>query len=223
MENCICCDKKLGFLSGSNKLAENDINLICDKCFYKFKTKLNIFERTVSMKQLELNKKDLVDAVLAAQFNRSATKHILSFIDKQEKSITEMLADKNFLQLESRDWVEPKMPKFEDRQNHMVTTGHGFHGYDIIKYCGIVSASVFFSTGLTDASALFGDLFETQAAGLSERLEGARRKTLNTLIARSVKLGGNAVVNIKYESVVLDNNMMGVVADGNSVIIEKTD
>lgn len=42
---CICCRKKLGLITGSNKIDENDSKLVCDKCYRIFSTILNIVKK----------------------------------------------------------------------------------------------------------------------------------------------------------------------------------
>lgn len=43
---------------------------------------------------------------------------------------------------------------------------------------------------------------------------------MRKLIEKSVSVGGNAVIGVDFDYIVFGNNMIGVVANGTSVIIE---
>ena len=107
-------------------------------------------------------------------------------------------------------------------KSHMLTTGFNFEGYSIKMYKGVTSGQVVLGTGfLSEFTAEFADFFGVNSNRFADKLESAKNAAVQRLINKSVSLGGNAIIGLDFDYIVFSNNMIGVVANGTSVIIEK--
>lgn len=107
-------------------------------------------------------------------------------------------------------------------KHHMVTTGFQFEGYEIVSYLGIVAGEVVLGTGfLSEFTSSFADFFGVQSGMFEEKLETARHAAMDKLIKKSAVLGGNAVIGIDIDYNMFSNNVIGVIANGTSVVIRK--
>lgn len=107
-------------------------------------------------------------------------------------------------------------------KSHMLTTGFSFEGYTIKMYKGVTSGQVVLGTGfLSEFTAEFADFFGVGSNKFADKLESAKNAAIQRLINKSVSLGGNAIIGLDFDYIVFANNMIGVVANGTSVIIEK--
>ena len=106
-------------------------------------------------------------------------------------------------------------------KSHMLTTGYSFERYEILDYKGIISGQVVLGIGfLSEFTASLSDFFGTESKAFSDKLEEAKDAAMRKLIEKSVSVGGNAVIGVDFDYIVFGNNMIGVVANGTSVIIE---
>lgn len=107
-------------------------------------------------------------------------------------------------------------------QSHMLTTGFNFEGYSIKMYKGVTSGQVVLGTGfLSEFTAEFADFFGVSSNKFADKLESAKNAAVQRLINKSVSLGGNAIIGLDFDYIVFATNMIGVIANGTSVIIEK--
>lgn len=107
---------------------------------------------------------------------------------------------------------------------HILTTGYEVSGYKIVDYKGVISGQIVLGTGfLSEFSASVADLFGSQSGLFSDKLEKAKNIAMNKLIEKSIEKGGNAVIGVDFDYITFANNMLGVVANGTSVIIEKNE
>lgn len=107
-------------------------------------------------------------------------------------------------------------------KSHMLTTGYNFEGYKIVDYKGVISEQVVLGTGfLSEFSSSFSDFFGTEANGFSNKLERAKEAAQERLIEKSVLAGGNAIIGVDFDYIMFSNNMIGVIINGTSVMIEE--
>ena len=52
-------------------------------------------------------------------------------------------------------------------------------------------------------------------------MEKAKEAALDKMIKNSVEAGGNAIIGVDFDYITFAYNMIGVVASGTSVVIEK--
>lgn len=105
---------------------------------------------------------------------------------------------------------------------HMLTTGYNFDKYEIVDYKGVISGQVVLGTGfLSEFTASFSDFFGVKANLFSNKLEKAKDAAMERLIEKSLSIGGNAIIGVDFDYIMFQCNMIGVVANGTSVIVEK--
>lgn len=110
----------------------------------------------------------------------------------------------------------------EEISQHMLTSGYNFEGYKIVKYINIVSGQTVIETGfINEFKANVSDTFGMESNTFSNRLENAKQSALNKLISKSISIGGNALIGVDFDYITFSNNMIGVSANGTSVLIEK--
>lgn len=108
-------------------------------------------------------------------------------------------------------------------KSHMLTTGYSFERYEIVDYKGIISGQVVLGTGfLSELTASFSDFFGTESNAFSDKLEKAKDAAMEKLIEKSISVGGNGIIGVDFDYIMFGNNMVGVIANGTSVIIEAT-
>ncbi len=108
-------------------------------------------------------------------------------------------------------------------RSHMITTGYCFDDYRIIEYKGVISGQVVLGTGfLSEFASSLSDFFGTEANYFSDKLERAKDAAIQRLIKKSISLGSNAIIGIDFDYIMFANNMIGVVANGTSVVVEKS-
>jgi uncharacterized protein YbjQ (UPF0145 family) len=106
----------------------------------------------------------------------------------------------------------------------LITTSTNLEGYRIVKQLGLVrgitvrSRSVFgnIAGGLM---SLFGGRNEIY----TELCEKAREEALNLMIQNGQSLGGNAIINMRYDANEVMQGLTEVLAYGTAVVVEKVD
>lgn len=107
-------------------------------------------------------------------------------------------------------------------ESQFLTTGYDFSGYKIIKYIGVISGEVVLGTGfLSEFSASFSDLFGAESSAFADKWETAKDAAIKKLTLKSAEKGGNAIIGIDFDYLTFASNMVGVVVNGTSVMIEK--
>lgn len=110
----------------------------------------------------------------------------------------------------------------EDINNYMSTSGFNFEGYVIKKYCRIVNGYVVLETGfLSEFAASFNDMFEEESNAFANKMQIAQEAAMKKMIRQSILSGGNAVIGVNFSYVKFSSNMIGVAANGTSVMIEQ--
>ena len=107
-------------------------------------------------------------------------------------------------------------------ESQMLTTGYDFSGYKIVGYVGVISGEVVLGTGfLSEFSASFSDLFGAESGAFADKLETAKDASIKKLTLKSAEKGGNAIIGVDFDYITFASNMIGVVANGTSVVIER--
>lgn len=204
---CEKCGKKVGVFSCGLDLKEGRI--ICNECASPIRDELSSI--LYSVNGLEV-------------FNELKT----SIIEKSEKlydekirkDIERIINEKNNTSNLS-SYEESKKDK-EFIEDYMLTTGYEFSGYKITKYIGVISGQVVLGTGfLSEFTASFADFFGVQSDKFATKLEEAKNAAVEKLIIKSAEKGGNAIIGVDFDYITFHSNMIGVVANGTSVVVEK--
>ena len=104
-----------------------------------------------------------------------------------------------------------------------VTTTPSIEGRRIVDYRGIVFGEVVSGVDFVrDLAASFTNFFGGRSGGYEEELVTARQNALNEMAQRAASAGANAVVgvDVDYEVLGADGNMLMVTVSGTAVVVE---
>jgi len=104
----------------------------------------------------------------------------------------------------------------------LITTSTSLEGYKVTKQLGLVR-------GITVRSrSIFGNIaggFLTIFGGknsiYTELCERSREEALQLMIQHARELGGNAIINMRYDANEVMNGLTEVLAYGTAVVVEK--
>ena len=74
---------------------------------------------------------------------------------------------------------------------------------------------------LSEFTASFADFFGAQSNAFADKLETAKKAAMEKMILKADALGANAIIGVDFDYITFHGNMIGVVANGTSVLIEK--
>jgi len=202
---CEQCGKKIGVFSNSPFKLSDD-RVLCFECASKIWYSL-----------------DNLYYLDEEEFNSSKDNILKICRESYKEEITEVIEKKIEYIYNKKISNMPKKQK-SLIENYMLTTGYEFSGYKITKYNGIVSGQSVLGTGfLSEFTASFADFFGEESNKFANKLEMAKNAALERLVCESNKKGSNAIIGVDFDYITFHNNMIGVVANGTSVVIEKTE
>ena len=105
----------------------------------------------------------------------------------------------------------------------IITTTPNIDGHEIIEYKGVVAGEVITGINfLKDFGASFRNVFGGRSAGYEDELIKAREAAVAEMQQRAAALAANAIVgvDIDYEALGAENNMLMVTASGTAVVIQ---
>ena len=204
---CAKCGKKVGVFSCGLDLKESRV--ICNECASPIRDELSSL--LYSANGLEV-------------FNELKN----SILEKSEKIYDEVIK-KDIENIINEKYDSSHLSSHEEArirkeflENYMITTGYEFNGYKIIKYNGVISGQVVLGTGfLSEFTASFADFFGEESNKFADKLETAKNAAVEKLIIKSTDKGGNAIIGVDFDYITFHGNMIGVVANGTSVVIEE--
>lgn len=107
---------------------------------------------------------------------------------------------------------------------HMITSGYNFEGYRIKKYLGIVCGECVLGTGFSSSlNASFADFLGIESSSYNNKLQSARKLAESRAIMQSISKGGNALIGVDIDYVNFSADVIGVIYNGTSVVVEKID
>lgn len=102
------------------------------------------------------------------------------------------------------------------------TSGYNFEGYRISEYLGFCSGECALGTGfLSSLSAGIADFLGSNSTQYEQKLLKAKSMALSAIKEQAQKQGANAIIGLDIDYVTFSADIMGVVATGTSVKIEK--
>lgn len=204
---CEKCEKKVGFFATQIEL--DDAHVMCSDCSAPIMDDLHTLIHSTHDSDSFNNLKEIVLKKCSDHYTEDIQNQIAKLIDHTYKYSA-------FRHIEE----EKKEKDFID--NYKLTTGYEFSGYEIKEYLGVFSGQVVLGTGfLSEFSASFADFFGEESNRFAEKLETAKNAATKKLILKSHEKGGNALIGIDFDYINFYGNMIGVIANGTSVIIEK--
>lgn len=99
-------------------------------------------------------------------------------------------------------------------------------GRSVRRYLGVIGSEVILgANALRDVYALFTDVFGGRSGRLEEVFDKARKEALDSLAGKARKLGADAVLNLRFNYLVLgkDNGMMMVAVTGTAARMADSD
>jgi uncharacterized protein YbjQ (UPF0145 family) len=106
----------------------------------------------------------------------------------------------------------------------IVTTTPTVEGYSITEYKGLVVGEVISGVDfIKDIAAGFTNFFGGRSGSYEEELVNARDAAISEMVGRAQQWGANAVVGVDldYEVLGSENNMLMVTVSGTAVVIGK--
>lgn len=104
----------------------------------------------------------------------------------------------------------------------LISSGYDFEGYKIQKYLGFLSGETALGTGfLSEYTASFSDFFGIESNSFSNKLRQAKSASIRKLKQLVHDIGGNAIIGVDIDYHTFTGNMIGVIASGTAVIVEK--
>lgn len=212
-KTCLKCGEKIGVFS-SQTLKLGDTFVLCAKCSEPIKNCIYDLYYANNEDEFRAKKKIII--------NKAKTIYDDSIVNEMEKGIDSEIY-KNMKSVFEIITPEEKQRNMEMKiKSHMMTTGFDFCGYKITKYLGVISGQVVLGTGfISDFTAYFADFFGEKSNRFSYKLEDAKDAAVFKMVEESEKRGGNGIIGVDFDYIVFSKDMIGVIANGTCVIIEK--
>lgn len=230
MSECFCCGKKIGILSSLKSLDGNPEKGLCPNCYNLATEDFDIFKNDIYLDKTMI--RILINRVVSvkqkieeAKLTDDGKTYMLDYVEQtKQETLTKMQEEfgpevvkqtLDELNLDEDNSYASKLCR------HMLTTGMNFEGYKIKQYKGLVSGSLVLGTGfLSEFTSDISDFFGSESSLFGEKIETAKTNVLNKLIKASVDRGGNGLIAITFDYMMFKNNMIGVSANGTSVLLE---
>lgn len=222
MGNCVNCGKSLTFLNETYPLWDGTNERLCYKCRNKISS---FIDGNTAAADFEADKHHFIEIGFTSQgleylrnyYEYTEGKGAWSLQEKKEQ---EYIREKNLKDKE----VENRLNSLRnyDYDNHLMTTGYNFDGYVIRQYLRVISGEVVMGTGfLSELNASFSDFFGVESDRFAGKLSEAKQAAIRKLIGQSLAHGGNAIIGVDFDYINFSSNMIGVVANGTCVVVEK--
>lgn len=212
MAKCINCDSKIGFNSVGYYL-HGDV-CICDTCYDNIKS-FSVKQRYATYQEFLDGYKKINDELEELQYTQETVDYINEYLQILGRKVLEkeviIANNKKSIQITPSDIHTQK-----------VTSGFNFEGYKIVEYIDIVGGEAVLGTGfLSEWDASISDVTGTMSPKFMEKLETAKEYAMLNIKVNALSLGANAIIGITFNYVTFANNMIGVIANGTAVRIEK--
>ena len=217
MANCAICGKKIGFMETPTKEFDDPKGRgVCYECHKDF-----LYKIVPDFKDLVSRHKELseIKSILTHQYTSTdeGAEYLEGYIDSKIDELVELNKNKKVeLEVDVQEKLKAKV------NEQMITTGYNFEGYRILEYKGVVSGETVIGTGfLSELFASSSDLFGMESNSFSGKMRKVKESALVKLKAQSVQSGGNAIIGVDFDYINFSNNMIGVSANGTSVVVKK--
>ena len=239
---CVNCKKKVGLIVREAPLELGDDKIFCAECAESLRPMLRKWHDALTG-NLDYNEIQTVKEQILQNCQKIYSKNAVEAIEKKLDKIYQderkhyigksssvkytqqpSKSEQQRLSENESDYQRTveKIAQIEKARNQILTTGYNFEGYNIVKYIGIISGETVLGAGfLSEFSASFSDILGDESSAFTDKLEAAKNTALDKLSVKSMEKGGNAIIGIDFDYITFSNNMIGVVANGTSVVIEK--
>lgn len=222
-KNCLCCQRSISFFTGENFILENSEYVYCDKCFNRFAIPIGMMKYKEDSIGVTEAYQDFLQKIHSTQIPNEVLPVILAEAQNLYNLCLEKCQAINPEKYD-QDQEEIRLKMEANRLLHemQLTTGYNFEGYRITKYLGILSGGVVQGTGfLSELSADVNDLFGTESNTFAEKMMKCREAALEKLKKEAHLKQANAIIGVTFDTMTFRNNMIGILATGTAVVIEK--
>lgn len=214
MAECCVCNKKIGFFGGFILQTKFNKYMVCNVCS--------------DMIWNGLKKNDINTYIALRKFYPTMNADVKEYIDDKwasaGRSTENIEAEIAAHEKAEREERENATRLSEIKSSMLLTTGYNFECYNISEYVGVISGESVLGTGfLSELSASSSDFFGVQSLSFSKKLKLAKDIATDQLKDECIKKGGNAIIGVDFDYLTFRNNMIGVIANGTAVIIEKSE
>lgn len=202
MANCCFCGNIVNVMYGVTPLsADHQSYILCSTC--------------------ETARKNIENLAPTAKEN---VRYLSSFLPKitdpiVRESLSALLIDPE----EQARLLEEARKQREEKINAIiVTSGFNFEGWKILDYLGFISTEVAMGMGYFKAIAAgFSNMLGIESSGLRNKLADAKTLVLNQLRIDAYERGANAIIGIDIDYTMFGDSIVGVIASGTAVRVEK--
>lgn len=218
-EYCVKCKRKIGIWEDAAVYLDGQ-KPMCIQCAQPIE---KIFENIYKCNLDELNsRKEKLLEICEENFSSELALLIIETFTKRSDDLEKRINSQKTRFVSDDELAKKEAQKRDIIDNYMLTTGYDFDGYNIAKYIGVISGQVVLGTGfLSEFTASFADFFGVQSDKFATKLEEAKNAAVEKLIIKSAEKGGNAIIGVDFDYITFHGNMIGVVANGTSVVVEK--
>lgn len=215
MAVCAICGKQYGMFGGGDEPYTGKRFLICNECGA-------VLKKIDKAKDNPKECKELAYRLISSCGNSEVVVAISDYLEKICGESEDAKEFKKDAEIHKQRLEEVENKFLEYSRNFKSTTGYNFDGYRISEYKGIVSGEVVLGTGfISEYSASLSDIFGTQSKAFADKMEIAKREALSNLTKNALVKGGNALIGVDFDYITFSNNILGVSANGTTVVIEK--
>ncbi len=108
------------------------------------------------------------------------------------------------------------------KEDMMFTSGYNFEGYRITEYLGFCSGECALGTGIfSEIGAEITDFFGKKSDMYAQKMMAAKSAAFEAMLDQAMEQGANAILGVDIDFVTFAKDIMGVIANGTSVKIQK--
>lgn len=217
MSNCCLCGNKIGFGQKGAPLSNSSQDyLLCENCVQHKEILLGI--RKMGGLHVKASSEYVSQKI---QNNTNAV--VVNEAEKWVEQASETVKKQIEIDTEQRI-IQERIQSIsaEDIENMLITSGFNFEGYSIMKYLGVFSGEYVLGTGfLSELAASFSDITGSSSGAFAYKLGLAKQQATYQLKKDCIAHGANAIIGIDFDYLTFTSNMIGVIANGTAVWIEK--
>jgi len=200
MANCCFCGKIVNVMYGVTPLsADHQSYILCSTC--------------------ATARKNIENLAPTAKEN---VRYLSSFLPKITDPIVRESLSALLIDPDARHVEEARKQREEKINAIIMTSGFNFEGWKILDYLGFISTEVAMGMGYFKAiAASFSDMLGIESSGLRNKLADAKTLVLNRLRIDAYERGANAIIGIDIDYTMFGDSIVGVIASGTAVRVEK--
>ena len=124
----------------------------------------------------------------------------------------------NFLQ----SLMNATITESESIQGMIISSGHSLAGYQIVEYVDFIEYQTAMGMGyFKTLDASIATLTGSEATGFQEKISKANQAVILGLKKRASAVGANAIIGLTLRHAMFAANLVGIVATGTAIKIEK--